>query len=300
MNRKNIFHVKALTEIWTGNENRRNDRLRETGLIGSMRWWYEALVRGLGGLACGAASGGCSYEPDKKDKTGLEIPREKQICSVCELFGCTGWSCKFRLRLLNSERFLEPINCLREKEFFLELLWLKEPKKAEVWLLDKSIGIASKYGSIGGKTVLKPQDKVSLGKDYGLFEIVTGLFVSSSLEEVKEFLGLYKSGWENDQEYPDLRYFFFSQGSFLDRRQMNEFINALPDKAIKYGRRSTKAFMKGDRGDSKKIFSFRSGRGRVWGYTRDEEELQIVVNVLKNEQGLTNLITGEEMMAGEL
>jgi CRISPR-associated protein Cmr1 len=90
---KSIFQLKALTEIWTANDDvRKGNILRETGLIGSWRWWYEALVRGLGGVACGAVGGGCGYEPGKKDESGREIPREKQICPVCELFGCTGWS----------------------------------------------------------------------------------------------------------------------------------------------------------------------------------------------------------------
>ena len=28
---------------------RKVDCIHETGLLGSMRWWYEAMVRGLGG-----------------------------------------------------------------------------------------------------------------------------------------------------------------------------------------------------------------------------------------------------------
>jgi len=44
--------LKTLTPIWTGDAERQNTRLRETGIISSLRWWYEALVRGLGGYAC--------------------------------------------------------------------------------------------------------------------------------------------------------------------------------------------------------------------------------------------------------
>ena len=39
-------HIKMLAKVWTGNEKRKNDYLRETGLLGSLRWWCEALVRG--------------------------------------------------------------------------------------------------------------------------------------------------------------------------------------------------------------------------------------------------------------
>lgn len=50
----NIFEVKikTLTPIWTGDADRRNTTLREAGIIGSLRWWYEALIKGLGGTAC--------------------------------------------------------------------------------------------------------------------------------------------------------------------------------------------------------------------------------------------------------
>jgi len=212
---KSIFQLKALTEIWTANDDvRKGNILRETGLTGSWRWWYEALVRGLGGFACGAVDGGCGYEPGKKDESGRETPREKQICPVCELFGCTGWSRKFRLRILNSDRMPVPVECRGDQEFYLEFLWLKKPGAEEIWLLDRSFRIAAEYGSIGGKTTLKPQAKASAGKDYGLFKVLSGPDVSSSLEDVKKFLNAYKASTTNDPEYPDLRNFFFLKGSW--------------------------------------------------------------------------------------
>lgn len=44
--------LKTLTPLWTGGVDQTCDRLHETGLIGSLRWWYEALVRGLGEHIC--------------------------------------------------------------------------------------------------------------------------------------------------------------------------------------------------------------------------------------------------------
>jgi len=76
--------IKPLTPIWTGDENRKNTTLRETGIIGSLRWWYEALVRGLGGSACDPTNTRCDG---------------KNHCDACELFGCTGWTRKFILRI---------------------------------------------------------------------------------------------------------------------------------------------------------------------------------------------------------
>ncbi|MGQ9833224.1 MAG: type III-B CRISPR module RAMP protein Cmr1, partial [Candidatus Villigracilaceae bacterium] len=37
------IQLKTLTPLWTGGIDGTTDRLHETGLIGSLRWWYEAL-----------------------------------------------------------------------------------------------------------------------------------------------------------------------------------------------------------------------------------------------------------------
>ncbi|RLC75505.1 MAG: type III-B CRISPR module RAMP protein Cmr1, partial [Chloroflexi bacterium] len=50
------MHLKTLTPLWTGGADRNSDRPRETGLIGSMRWWYEGIVRGMGGRVCNATA----------------------------------------------------------------------------------------------------------------------------------------------------------------------------------------------------------------------------------------------------
>ena len=47
------FKLKALTDIWTGGVNSRDgSTLHITGIKGSIRWWYEVLIRGLKGYAC--------------------------------------------------------------------------------------------------------------------------------------------------------------------------------------------------------------------------------------------------------
>lgn len=50
--REYTVKIKPLTPLWTGDAERKSGTLRETGIIGSLRWWYEALIRGLGGTAC--------------------------------------------------------------------------------------------------------------------------------------------------------------------------------------------------------------------------------------------------------
>lgn len=79
------------TPLWTGDILGRSERARETSIIGSLRWWYEAIVRGLGGYACDPSQGNkCEWDP-KLEK--------KSVCPACYLFGATGWARLFSLRI---------------------------------------------------------------------------------------------------------------------------------------------------------------------------------------------------------
>jgi CRISPR-associated protein Cmr1 len=123
----NIFEVKikSLTPIWTGDENGGNTTLRETGIIGSLRWWYEALIRGLGGTACDPTNTKCN---------------KKNHCDACELFGCTGWARKFRLDVEKVNDYIT-----------LRFIKLRDVKDVERGLLNKTLNIIADYGAIGGR-----------------------------------------------------------------------------------------------------------------------------------------------------
>lgn len=83
------LQIKTLTPLWTGGaEAGKVDRIHETGILGSLRWWYEAIVRGLGGKACDPSASQCLYDPQKPNKG---------MCDVCLVFGATGWRRRFRL-----------------------------------------------------------------------------------------------------------------------------------------------------------------------------------------------------------
>ncbi len=86
--------VRTLTPLWTGDVDGRCNRIKETGIIGSLRWWYEAVVRGLGGYACDPTSDS-RCELSGKEKTHEE--RLDKLCPACFLFGCGGWKRRFRL-----------------------------------------------------------------------------------------------------------------------------------------------------------------------------------------------------------
>ncbi len=87
----NSLEIKltTLTPIWTGGADGKSDRLHLTGIMGSLRWWYEAMIRGVGGHACDPGKHTCLYDPEKPPYFGL--------CDVCRIFGATGWARRFKL-----------------------------------------------------------------------------------------------------------------------------------------------------------------------------------------------------------
>ncbi|MCL4514312.1 MAG: type III-B CRISPR module RAMP protein Cmr1 [Firmicutes bacterium] len=86
--------VQMFTPLWTAGATGKSDRLHETGIIGSLRWWYEAIIRGVGGSACDPTTEGqCSLSGKERN----DNERETKLCPACWLFGCGGWKRRFRL-----------------------------------------------------------------------------------------------------------------------------------------------------------------------------------------------------------
>lgn len=92
------FTLNPLTPFWTGDLDCDSSRLRVSGLLGSLRWWYAGLIRGLGGKTCdgSAENKACLYS----------FKESKKLCPACWLFGCTGHARRFRLTAerLNPQR----------------------------------------------------------------------------------------------------------------------------------------------------------------------------------------------------
>ena len=94
----------TLTPIWTGGVQETSDRLHETGVLGSMRWWYEAILRGLGGKVHDPTEHKSSLDYKKyKELEGLPDERERLLqsglCDASQVFGATGWKRRFSLRI---------------------------------------------------------------------------------------------------------------------------------------------------------------------------------------------------------
>jgi CRISPR-associated protein Cmr1 len=166
------YELKALTPIWTGDANREGNRLITTGLLGSIRWWFEVLVRGLGGSACDPTQDGNRCPGHRKKPTD---PGHR--CVVCEFFGCTGWARKFRFEVLENNGKVKSAQIKKDETFKLRFTPLRSVRPEEWALLDLTLRLIADYGAIGGKTILKPSDEASRAnaahhRDYGVIEIL--------------------------------------------------------------------------------------------------------------------------------
>jgi len=170
---KREWQLEALTPICTGDANRSYRRLIPSGIMGSLRWWFEVLVRGLGGKACDPTAKEVRCEYDPKDPR----PPEQQLCVACYLFGCTGWACKFRLMILdaNGQRVIQD-QIQAGQKFTLRFIPLRTIAPEEWCLLDATLRLIADYGAMGGKTVFKPSEEPNRQnarhhEDFGLIAI---------------------------------------------------------------------------------------------------------------------------------
>lgn len=319
-NGERTYQLKALTDLWTGSVTlqEKNGQIKEktgpgrlitTGLLGSIRWWFEVLVRGLDGSAC--------------DPTDTEC-EGRNHCVVCELFGCTGWARKFRFEVLdkdgnirenrnNAETKISP-QIKKDEEFSLRFTPLR-PICIEEWtLLDATLRLIADYGAIGGKTVLKPTNEKNRTRerhhqDYGIVKIakVDPPITSLNVAEVKKYVR--EERWREpeskakdaDSAWASLKSFWFVRGKTLTREKTSasSFNRVLgreeskacrdcgeahnpPDKCPKtkrYPERKSEylvndndeisKWLAGSQQESKKVFSFKNP-ARTFGFVRPE------------------------------
>jgi len=107
--------LHTLTPLWTGGIKGETDRLHETGIMGSLRWWYEVIVRGLGGTACDPSTHVCNFDDEKYKKAKRQGKSEQEalstagLCHVCQVFGATGWRRRFRIELVDTNLTRDPL-----------------------------------------------------------------------------------------------------------------------------------------------------------------------------------------------
>ena len=113
------LNLKIKTPVWTGDIGTRSDLLQTTGIIGSLRWWTEAVLRGLGKYC---------WDPVSDDRCPKKVNDQKQYCASCLIFGATGMRRLFRLELNGSTRV-----------FYGGLINIKPDGRSRGWYLGSGI-----------------------------------------------------------------------------------------------------------------------------------------------------------------
>ncbi|TCT10535.1 CRISPR-associated protein Cmr1 [Tepidamorphus gemmatus] len=269
--------LKALTDIWTGDAERKGDRLIPTGLLGSIRWWFEVVVRGLGGSACDPTEHQC---PDRQKK----LHEAGHHCVVCELFGCTGWARKFRFDVLDGNEQIKTTQIKKDNAFKLRFTPLRRIEQEEWALLDLTLRLIAKYGAIGGKTVYKPSDESARQsqahhRDYGIVQINGAPTIEKrKLNQLKAYVS--RSEWRtlNHGAYAwaSLANFWCVPGRYLVRQNGNEstFNRVLGRKEPKNQGQQLRdkaecvdKWLAGKQQESKKVFSFKDPP-RTFGFVK--------------------------------
>jgi len=216
--------LSCKTPIWTGglDKGRGPEMIKETGLLGSLRWWTEAVLRCMGYYVCEPTS----TSQDNGGRCPRELNKCPHYCAGCAIFGATGRKRSFRLEV-DYPKQQQGINVeyLRIKpegrthgwylypavtsDFTLKIMPLRSCFDPVLLLLPFSI--AAGWGAIGGK--------MRLG--YGVVEIkenfgreVTIEHFQRAIRELFEATGHWIENHPNRAGLPNLKNMFFARIQF--------------------------------------------------------------------------------------
>lgn len=313
------WKFKALTDLWTGDAQGKPDRTITTGLLGSIRWWFEVMVRGLGGKACDPTLDGNRCPDGRKQPTDAG-----HHCVVCELFGCTGWARKFRFEVLDASGAVKVSQIKKGDQFTLRFTELR-PIRAEEWaLLGLTLCLIADYGAIGGKTVYKPSEETSRQnaphhRDYGLIRLEQKPDLPTIHGDAQAALGNYvkQTRWRSpDQDnfsWASLQNFWCVKGRYLARQNenastFNRVIGRPEPKNQSQGGDSWLAGRKAGQkqpAESKKVFSFKEPESarRTFGFVESTTQLHTIGETLQRQLGAewsgfdpNSVKTGEDIL----
>lgn len=288
------FQLTALSAIWTGDAEGKEDLLVATGILGSLRWWFEVLVRGLGGGACDPTSTEC--------EGGVKGSR----CVVCELFGCTGWSRKFRFGVIGADGLPLASKIVKDQKFALRCTPLRDVGGEEWQLLGLALKLISSYSALGAKTVYKPSDEADRRdkprhRDYGLVRLDTAA-AAGDRQALEGYVRGRRSVDARDFAWASLANFWFVADRHLaridsSRSTFNRVIGRPEEKPRAQGGDS---WIAGSRGVSKKVFSFKAP-ARTYGFV-DPPRLTFDAMKGKLKQAWPDLkenqfLSGEQVLA---
>ena len=200
--------------IWTGGDNTGVvDRLHETGVIGSLRWWFEILVRGVGGIVSNPTGGSPAklrfdeYEHLSDEmKNDPEALKSSGLCDVSLIFGATNWKRRFRLEIqtLDSVSNFEKKGC--SGSLILNFTPLTDNKMIfNPAVIEGLIQFIADWGALGAKGKM----------GFGLFKLENRIDTRALydyLQNINESIYTIKPTKQvGTEDYPSLENMFFAR-----------------------------------------------------------------------------------------
>jgi len=209
------------TPLWTGDIDSQCNSLQCNGIMGSLRWWTEAILRGIGSYACDPTG---DNRCPKENKNGNK--KVTQYCPSCLIFGATGRRRMFRLVINDRTKVFngDAINIKpngRKHGWYLgsglvgeiDLQIIPLDRNFDKNLILVPLAIAANWGGIGARTqhgygVVNIQEKKEL--NFKNFQ--------SALEKILKNdhlnkLTIEKSKMTNNS-LPDIKKMFFAKVQF--------------------------------------------------------------------------------------
>lgn len=263
--------IKTKTPLWTGDIDTESDIVQSTGIIGSIRWWFESILRGVDKFACDPTNN------DPKTNNNRCPPRDNgqkmQYCTSCLIFGATGIRRLFRLDIgrgenvfSGSELKIRPSN--RKGGWYLGS-GIKGEIKLGITPLDKDFDenlilipliISSKWGGIGAKTqhgygVVELEDPPD--SEFNKFkEALNKITNMNRLSKLKEDVKIEERK-EGNTSLPNIKEMFFLKVQF-EVKNNNEWWKKV-DGIAPRGQKGKRDYYEGYTNDSKMIEWVNSG-----------------------------------------
>ncbi len=132
------FKVKSLTPIWSGDIEGKSERLRQTSIVGSLRYFGEAILRGFDIYICPIV-----YNGDYKDNSLKKCIYKKEkhlssICAGCYIWGTTNWQKQVRISFDNYSS-ISPTNFQDNNRWISEVLGKGNINFKAIWITNASI-----------------------------------------------------------------------------------------------------------------------------------------------------------------
>jgi CRISPR-associated protein Cmr1 len=229
--------IETLTPLWTGGIDNAADQIHATGIIGSLRWWYRIIVTGMGKNVSELKACPCQYDAEAHKKALQEgLSRENALakaglCSVCQIFGATGWSRRFRFVLsdhtdsVGSRQVVVPSekrlnkNNEKPKYFFppgregdFELNVIPTVPDFQPQLILGILKLLENNAGLSSKTQL----------GYGLFRIT-----NAPSFDITEFLRYAQTALvaKTSPETPNFRQMFFAEYEFANAQGLQSLVD---------------------------------------------------------------------------